>query len=110
MKTSSRLPCSLPEQDGAARSLHEGWGCVLGFPRGSAVKNPPAVQETGVQSLSREDSREGRGNPIQSSCLENPMDRGAWWATVYGVAESDTKVQLETDGGSMCPGVGLGVS
>ena len=38
------------------------------------------------------------------------MDRGAWWATVYGVAESDTKVQLETDGGSMCPGVGLGVS
>ena len=33
----------------------------------------------------------GHGNPLQYSCLENPMDRGAWWATVYGVTkESDT--------------------
>ena len=32
----------------------------------------------------------GNGNPLQYSCLENPMDRGAWWATVRGVAESDT--------------------
>ena len=30
----------------------------------------------------------GNGNPLQSSCLENPMDRGAWWATVNGVAKS----------------------
>ena len=30
------------------------------------------------------------GNPLQYSCLENPMDRGAWWATVHGVAELDT--------------------
>ena len=34
-------------------------------------------------------SREGNGNPLQYSCLKNPMDRGAWWATVHGVEESD---------------------
>ena len=33
---------------------------------------------------------EGNGNPLQSSCLENPMDRGAWWATVQGVTKSQT--------------------
>ena len=33
---------------------------------------------------------EGNGNPVQCSCLENPMDRGAWWAAVYGVAKSRT--------------------
>ena len=32
----------------------------------------------------------GNGNPLQYSCLRNPMDRGAWWATVHGVIESDT--------------------
>ena len=32
----------------------------------------------------------GHGNPLQYSCLENPMDRGAWWATVHTVSESDT--------------------
>ena len=32
---------------------------------------------------------EGMGNPLQYSCLENPMDRGAWWAIVYGIAETD---------------------
>ena len=34
--------------------------------------------------------REGNGNPLQYSCLENPMDGGAWWATVHGVAKSQT--------------------
>ena len=33
---------------------------------------------------------EGHGNPLQYSCLENPMDRGAWWATIHGVAKSRT--------------------
>ena len=33
---------------------------------------------------------EGNGNPLQYSCLENPLDRGAWWATIHGVAKSRT--------------------
>ena len=35
---------------------------------------------------------EGNGNPLQYSCLENPMDRGAWWATVHGVTKSRTRL------------------
>ena len=33
---------------------------------------------------------EGNGNPLQYSCLENPVDEGAWWATIHGITESDT--------------------
>ena len=40
--------------------------------------------------LKSRDIGEGNGNPLQSSWLENPLDRGAWWATVHGVTESDT--------------------
>ena len=36
--------------------------------------------------------REGNGNPLQYSCLESPMDRGAWWAAVHGVAKSRTRL------------------
>ena len=44
------------------------------------------MQGTRVQSMDREDSPgEGNGNPLQYSCLENPMDGGAWWATVHGI-------------------------
>ena len=51
--------------------------------------------ETWVRSLGREDPpREGYGNALQYSCLENPMDRGVWWITVHGVAESDMNEQL----------------
>ena len=55
------------------------------------VKNLPAVQETQVQTLGRERSSEkGNGKPLQYLCLENPMDRGAWRATVHRVAKSPT--------------------
>ena len=50
------------------------------------VKNPPAVRETWVQFLGPEDSPgEENGNPVQYSCLQNPMNRGGWWAAVRGV-------------------------
>ena len=53
------------------------------------VKDLPAIQQTGVRSLSSEDSPgEGNGNPLQYSYLENSMDRGAWRAAVHGVAQS----------------------
>ena len=51
------------------------------------VKNLPARQETRRPVLGRS-PREGNGNPLQYSCLENPMYRGAWQATVHGIAKS----------------------
>ena len=65
----------------------------IGFPGGSVVKNLPAIQETQVQSLGWEDPLEEE-MATHSSILawKNPMDRGAWWATVYGVAKSQTQL------------------
>ena len=67
----------------------------MGFPGGSVVQNPPAnagdtIDMGSIPGLGRS-SGVGNGNPLQYSCLENPMDRGAWRATVHGVAkETDT--------------------
>ena len=65
---------------------------IEGFPGGSVVKNLPANAEDmgSVPGWGRSPG-EGNGNPLKYSCLGNPMDRGAWWATVHGVAkELDT--------------------
>ena len=64
------------------------------------VKNPPAsardARDLGlIPGLGRSPG-DGNGNPLQYSCLENPMDRGARQAAVHGVAESDTTEQLST--------------
>ena len=61
------------------------------------VKNPSAnagdIRNMGlIPGLGRA-LEGGHGNPLQYSCLENPMDRGAWWATVHGVAESQTRLK-----------------
>ena len=65
----------------------------MGFPGGSVVKkNPPAnAGDMGsIPGLGRS-LGEGNGNPLQYSCMGNPMDRGAWWTTIHGVTkESDT--------------------
>ena len=73
--------------------------CTLGFPSGTGGKEP-ACETVFLQVESAGDIREvglipgsGRspggehGNPLQYSCLENPMDRGAWWGTVHGVTK-----------------------
>ena len=60
------FPCSLP------RVIIFGWLCPL---------------TEGMSSMG-----EGNGIPLQCSCLENPRDRGAWWAAVYGVAQSQTRL------------------
>ena len=55
------------------------------------VKNLPVVRETQVHIPgSGRSPGEGNGYPLQYSCLESPMNRGAWWAIVYGVADSRT--------------------
>ena len=61
------------------------------------VKNPPAnagdVRDAGSIPESRKSPGGGHGNLLQYSCLENPMDRRAWWAIVHGVAESQTQLK-----------------
>ena len=56
---------------------------ILDFPGGSVIKNPPVIvgDASLIAGLERSPG-EGNGNPLQYSCPENPMDRGAWRATV----------------------------
>ena len=61
-----------------------------------SVKNLPAVQETWIQSCGWEDPWRREWQPTQYSGLENPMDRGAWWATWWDHKESDTTDRLNT--------------
>ena len=66
---------------------------TLGFPDGSEVKASAcnAGDPSSVPGSGRSPG-EGNGTPLQYSCLENPMDGGAWWATVHGVAKSRTRL------------------
>ena len=63
----------------------------MGFPGGSVVKNPPAIAgDQGSIPGSGRSPGEGSGYLFQYSCLGNPMDREAWWATIHGIAKSQT--------------------
>jgi len=66
---------------------------AVGFP-GSLDGKASAYNEGDPGSIpgSERSPGEGNGNPLQYSCLENPMDRGSWWATVHGVAKSRTRL------------------
>ena len=81
------IKCKLCESRNYLFGLFLYWA----LPGGSVVKNPPAnAGDPGSFPGSGRSSGEGNGNPLQYSCLESSMDRGAWRATVHGVAKSQT--------------------
>ena len=79
----------------------------MGFPGGAGSKEPTCQLRrhkiaSSIPGLERS-SEGGHDNPLQYSCLENPMDRGPWWATVHGVAKSRTQLkQLSTHARIQC--------
>ena len=66
------------------------------YPRGTVVKNPAAnagdARDVGLIPESGRSPGVGNSNPLQYYCLENSMDRGAWWATVHGVTKNQTQL------------------
>ena len=65
----------------------------IGFPNGSEGKEYALdVGDPGSISIPGRSSGEGNDNPLQYSCLENSVDRRAWWATVHGVTKSWTRL------------------
>ena len=82
-RVKGRVCCAMPTW--SPKKLHH----FMGFPVAQMVKNLPVMQETRVWSLGWEDLLEKKmATQLQYSCLENSMDRGAWWGTICGVAES----------------------
>ena len=80
-------------------------GCTLGFPGGSDGKESAcSAEEPGSIPGSGRSSGEGNSNPLQYCCLENSMDREAWWATVHGVAKCQTWLNMHTHTGQMSDG------
>ena len=69
----------------------------MAFQVALVVKNPHAnaedIRDAGLIPGQEDPLEEGVANPLQYSCLENPMDRGAWWATVHGVTKSRTRLK-----------------
>ena len=85
-----------------SRSFLDQTSLDLGFPGASVVKNPPA-NAGGTGDGPGRSPGGGNGTPLQYSCLENPMDGGAWWATVHGVTESWTRLTMHETNKSQIP-------
>ena len=66
---------------------------LTGFPGGASGKEPIGQCRRPSVPGSGRSPGEGNGNPLQYSCLENPMDRGAWWTTVHRAAKSQTRLK-----------------
>ena len=70
-----------------------GWRSLEGYSHGLAEGQTRLSDFTFTFHFSLSRIGEGNGNPLQYSCLENPRDGGAWWAAVYGVAQSQTRLK-----------------
>ena len=74
---------------------------MIGFSGGSVIKNPSInAEDLGSNAGSERSPGEENGNPLQYSCLENHLDRGASWATVHGVTNS--RIQLKRQHTGTC--------
>ena len=111
-------PCCSQLQE-CPKSLDE--TSLGGFPRRLSGKEPACkagvTGDVGLIPTSGRFLRGVHGNPLQYSCLENPMDRGAWWVTVHGVTQSQTRLKQfsmhahkaqEDMGIKLCVAVGAG--
>ena len=77
-----------------AKCLGYTYICIYGFPDGSVGKESARnAGDLGSIPGSGRSPGEGNGNPLQYSCLQNSMDRGAWWITVHGVTKSWTQLR-----------------
>ena len=89
-KSSRYYTAPFPGRETKVKRIKHLVSVTRGFPGGSMVKNLPVnAGDNGSIPGSGRSPGKGNGNTLQYSCLGNPMDRGAWWATVYEVAESD---------------------
>ena len=88
------LPSEPPGKSSFKNHLFYGWVVCWASQVALVVKNLPAnagdIRDVGSISGSGRSPGEGNGNPLQSSCLENSVNRGAWWATVNGLTKSQT--------------------
>ena len=84
-------------QDSEEQTFKWSFHRMLGFPGGTVVKNPSAnagdKRDPGLIPGLRRSLGGRHGNPLEYSCLENPMDRGAWWATVHRVIKSQKRLK-----------------